>query len=479
LNTHLIESQLISVAIDANDLAFFSRLGVTREWFRSLPQAFDAYSDHVARFDSVPTATTLLRTEAEGVDHDGKRVTKSLEAWGLDLDVTYEEPSVLKRKLADANAKREIEQRLQALDSTRLSGAELAQEVASIAREVERKWAIGDDMNTNWTTNGAARFKTYEERESNKSALIPSGFREINRALTGKDDGAFVKGDYIVLYGMPKAAKSTLARAGITLPAARVGNRVLDLALENERFEIETLLDSMEAAYQHALGAITLGGVHVDAGFSRRKVAYGYMTASEKATYRDWTNRFATGGDLIGYGDYIVKTFEDSDMERVDLRKIESLIDEHKPDVVLIDQLSLCSYPKTGEQKNGAGAEAFSRSLRRMATRKQVVIVLVVQATYEDRKEGEDGVIQIRVPSLEDVKSTKAVIEDGVVTFGVDSHVDKTTKLGDAVIGVMMSRKGGAGTEVPIVFAPEYGVVRAFDDEAARQIAAAKAEGAF
>lgn len=470
MSTILCENQLLGNALEANDTAFFARNGITREWFTELPEAFDLFEQYIREFNEVPSDSTIKEHEVTR-RVNGKEVTAKLVEWGYDDTVSLDSVGVVRARLANILAKREIEDRYAKMNTDSLSALQIADLAADIARDVTKKWGVAPESATNWRTNGRDRFETYRNRRDNKLLLIPLSSAALNMALTGNPDGALVRGDYIIWYGMPKAAKSTTARAEITLPAARAGYRVLDLALENERFEIETLLDSMESAHQGAVSATVSG---MGAGFNRSAISYGYLNESEEREYLAWTQRFSEQGETDGYGDYIIKTFEDSDMDRADLRKIESLIDEHKPDVVLIDQLSLCAFPPVQDRKNGGAAEAFSKSLRRMAARKQVVIVLVVQATYEDRTDAETGEYELRVPSLEDVKSTKAVIEDGVVTFGVDSYVNKETGVGQARIGVMMSRKGGAGTEVDLFFAPKFGIVRDFDDEVRLQQEAAK-----
>lgn len=466
MSTLFNENQLINLAIDSTDTAFFARNGITREWFPTLPEAFDLFERHVREFGEIPSVSVFEHLE---VTRGGRLVT--LKEAGFDGEVSTDPVHVVRAKLANALANREIETRVSAIDTANKTAMEVAGLLTDIARDVTKKWGVAPDSATNWRTNGRDRFETYRNRRDSKTMLIPMGSEAINLALTGKADGALVRGDYVIMYGMPKAAKSTNARAMITLPAARAGYRVLDLALENERFEIETLLDSMESAHLGAVSATVSG---MGAGFNRSAISYGYLNAAEESEYLAWTQRFSEQGETDGYGDYIIKTFEDSDMDRADLRKIESLIDEHKPDVVLIDQLSLCAFPPVQDRKNGGGAEAFSKGLRRLAARKQVVIVLVVQATYEDRTDAETGEYELRVPSLEDVKSTKAVIEDGVVTFGVDSYVNKETGVGQAVVGVMMSRKGGAGTQVDLFFAPKFGIVRDFSEESRLQQEAAK-----
>jgi hypothetical protein len=452
MNAALTELQLINAAIDARDPYFFAKLGVDRSWFTVYGEAYDFIADHIRQHNEVPTLSTVAGA-VEGVEF-----------------VEFESPDVLKRRLGDSLAKRELADWLKGTD-TSLPFEKLRESIEKKTRELEAKYGVKRDQATNWRTDGARRFAEYLDRESNKRQLIPSGFVDINRALTGKDDGAFIKGDYVVVYGRTKRGKSNITRKLVTLPAVRAGYNVLDLALENDRAEIEFMLDSMVSADLDPL-PVDVEGVIMAGGFDRRKLMFGYLGREEKEAYRKWTELFSDSNDV--HGDYIIKTFEDADMDFVTIQKIEALIDEYQPDVVLVDPIYLTTYPKVTERTPGAGAQAMSRALRRMAARKQVVIAVTAQATVEEggRKDDDDD-MTIDIPDLSKIKSTKSLLEDGTVTFGVDSIEGK------AAIEIMLSRKGGAGERVDLQFWPNYGIIRPIDEAIEQQLAAAKATKLF
>lgn len=106
--------------------------------------------------------------------------------------------------------------------------------------------------------------------------------------------------------------------------------------------------------------------------------------------------------------------------------------------------------------------QAMSRALRRIATKKRVVIVVTVQATPDDGKHDKHDELQI--PRMDKVRGTNDVLMDGTVTFGIDSIAGK-----DAV-SIMLSRKRGAGTTVDLQYLPNYGIVRPIDEALAKQM---------
>lgn len=444
MNTALTELQLLNAAIDSHDPYFFSKNSVDRDWFPTFSAEYDFIQRYIRDHAEMPTLATLVG-ESERFDF-----------------AEYESVDTLRRRLGDALAKKEMADYLAQMDTSKPYNEILA-DIERRGQELSLKYGIRRGTESNWRTNGMERFARYLEREQNKRKLIPSGFREINQALTGKPDWAFVYGDYIVFYGRTKKGKSHLVRKTITIPAMRAGFRVLDLALENERAEIEFMLDSIESADQ-GLVRVNMNGVEIDGGFDRRKLVFGYMDDAQREVYREWTGQFTASND--SYGDYIIKTFEDDDMGVVDLAKIEALIDEYEPDVLLVDPIYLCTYPRLGDRTPGAAAQAFSRGLRRLATRKQLVIAVTVQASLDEggrRDDEEDG--ELEIPDIAKIKTSKSLLEDSTVAFGIDSNID----IGKAVVGVMLSRKGGTGAVSQLQYIPNFGIVRSIDEAIQRQ----------
>lgn len=360
---------------------------------------------------------------------------------GFTFEESEESVDTLVRKLREARAKTDKKREIQYIASEweMLDADSVSQRIKQAMDDIDNKYGLSVQTQSNWTVDGAERVAAYEQRKSVEQKLVYTGFQSWNKEI-----GPFKPGDYVVLFAEPKRGKSHLSRAFITLPAVRQGFRVLDYALEQPRQEIEAVLDSLESAY---MGVFDYNGQ--PSGFSERQILRGELQDEQAYT------EFVTQVDrkALGYGDYIIKTLEDSDMSVCNMDKIESDIDLYHPDVVLVDQASLMAYEKVKDSKNGGAAEATSRRFRRMCVRKGVVGVILVQATMEQSKE-EDGQRILNPPDATKIKTSKAFVEDGTTLITLDSVSGK------AVLKCERARMGGAGFTVDLTFYPNFGICR-------------------
>ena len=69
----------------------------------------------------------------------------------------------------------------------------------------------------------------------------------------------------------------------------------------------------------------------------------------------------------------------------------------------------------------------------------------------------EDGNRELRPPKRAEIKKTKSVLEDATNTFGID------TLDGRGIIEIGKGRNGGEGTQVEVLYLPNYGIVRQMD----------------
>jgi replicative DNA helicase len=384
---------------------------------------YEKFVDHCKKYSEVPSLAWLV----------------SETDTGFEFDEVEESAETLVRKLRECRAKDEKKNLLQriAAEWVSLDAETVSERLKSELDAIDKKYGLIEMSVANWTLDGSERIASYEQRKSSEQTMIYTGFESWNKTI-----GPMKKGDYCVLFAPPKRGKTHISRAFITLPAVRQGFTVLDLALEQPRAEIEAVLDSLESAHR---GIFTYNGQ--PSGFSERDIIRGGLGDMEDEYYR-----FVTEGKE-GYGSYLIKTLEDSDMDVCNMDRIEALIDLHKPDVVLIDQASLLSYEKVRDSKAGAPAEATSRRFRRMCVRKGILGVMLVQAQIEQDKE-EDGVRVLSPPDASKIKTSKAFVEDATTLVTVDSTHGK------ALLKCERARLGGAGFEVNLQFFPNYGIVR-------------------
>jgi replicative DNA helicase len=133
--------------------------------------------------------------------------------------------------------------------------------------------------------------------------------------------------------------------------------------------------------------------------------------------------------------------------------QLEADIIETKADVVVVDPFYYMDYEANTSKTSGGDASNTSMKIRRIAGQTKAVIHVITQAD-ETTEEIIDGVREIKPPKRAEIKKTKAVLEDAVNTFGID------TSDGRGIIAIGKGRNGGEGTEVEVTYLPNYGIVR-------------------
>ena len=95
-----------------------------------------------------------------------------------------------------------------------------------------------------------------------------------------------------------------------------------------------------------------------------------------------------------------------------------------------------------------------SKKIRRLAGYTNATIHIITQAEEVRDDTDEEGNRELRAPKRAEIKKTKAVLEDATNTLGIDS-LD-----GRGLIEIGKGRNGGEGTQVEVLYLPNYGIVR-------------------
>src|SRR5690625_5627036 len=91
-----------------------------------------------------------------------------------------------------------------------------------------------------------------------------------------------------------------------------------------------------------------------------------------------------------------------------------------------------------------------------MTGRLGVVTVAITQSDVKKSGTSDEGTRELRSPGREDVKKTKALLEDAAVLIGIDSDY----KQGLAIVGNMKGRDGGEGDVSNVLYLPQYGIIK-------------------
>lgn len=299
----------------------------------------------------------------------------------------------------------------------------------------------------------------YEARKAGKSTRIwRSKFPSVNKAL----GGGYYSSNMYTFYARSGRGKSIITMEE-AIEFAYQGATVLVWALEMGWFEWMARAFSSISARQGLIRA-TINGVDYDGGFENNLLQAGRLSEEYEAAFRTFVSTL--NDDMPGQ--IILRSTNDEDFDRRDLRALESDIKATEADVVIVDPFYYLDYDTNTSKTAGGDAAATSKRLRIMTGRLNVVTIAVTQAD-EDAREKKDGVRSLNPPQRAEVKKTKQLLEDAAALIGIDTLAHE----GRGIIEIGKGRNGGEDTQIELIYLPNYGIVRelpADEAEAARFI---------
>lgn len=299
----------------------------------------------------------------------------------------------------------------------------------------------------------------YEARKAGKSTRIwRSKFPSVNKAL----GGGYYSSNMYTFYARSGRGKSVVTMEE-AIEFAYQGATVLVWALEMGWFEWMARAFSSISARQGLIRA-TINGVDYDGGFENNLLQAGRLSEEYEAAFRTFVSTL--NDDMPGQ--IILRSTNDEDFDRRDLRALESDIKATEADVVIVDPFYYLDYDTNTSKTAGGDAAATSKRLRIMTGRLNVVTIAVTQAD-EDVREKKDGVRTLNPPQRAEVKKTKQLLEDAAALIGIDTLAHE----GRGIIEIGKGRNGGEDTQIELIYLPNYGIVRelpADEAEAARFI---------
>lgn len=159
-------------------------------------------------------------------------------------------------------------------------------------------------------------------------------------------------------------------------------------------------------------------------------------------------------------GELILQAKSDPELTR-SLDDLDRELRAHKDiDVVVIDPFNNISdvYGRNTNKTTGGAAEQAARKFERIVGEHDVLGLFTIQATMEytqaEKEKMREGIRELKLPTRDQVKTTKAVLEIVTNLFSFD-NVD-----GNARIGTEKGRNGGEGFYVDLIAMLDYGVLR-------------------
>jgi hypothetical protein len=318
----------------------------------------------------------------------------------------------------------------------------LQSEVESIKINTNTCSKVGTDVKA----DAESFLDEYRKRKAGESFKIwKSKFSSINREI-----GGYYSGNMYTWHGRSGRGKSVFTMEE-AIEAAAQGANVLIWACEMSRFEWMARAYSSISARAGIVNA-NIEGVNYEAGFENRALLTGGLSDEFEAGFEVFLLQLAEGEHLPG--NITVRAADDVDFFNRGVKQLEADILATKADVVVVDPIYLMDYEANTSKVAGGDVANTSKRIRRLAGLTGSVIHVITQADEVKDDRDDDGNRELRAPKRAEIKKTKAVLEDAANVFGID------TLDGAGIIEIGKGRNGGEGTQVEVLYLPNYGIVR-------------------
>jgi hypothetical protein len=318
----------------------------------------------------------------------------------------------------------------------------LQSEVESIKINTNTSSKIGTDIKA----DAESFLDEYRKRKDGESFKIwKSKFASINREI-----GGYYSGNMYTWHGRSGRGKSVFTMEE-AIEAAAQGANVLVWACEMSRFEWMARAYSSISARAGIVNA-NIEGVNYEAGFENRALLTGGLSEEFEAGFEVFLLQLAEGEHLPG--NITLRAADDVDFFNRGVKQLEADIIATKADVVVVDPIYLMDYEANTSKVAGGDVANTSKRIRRLAGLTGSVIHVITQADEVKDDRDDEGNRELRAPKRAEIKKTKAVLEDAANVFGID------TLDGAGIIEIGKGRNGGEGTQVEVLYLPNYGIVR-------------------
>lgn len=233
--------------------------------------------------------------------------------------------------------------------------------------------------------------RRYEEVRERTDALggvpgIKTGIAFIDSAYTS----GLAPGDLVVVLGWTGRAKSLFTTL-LACNAHECGFVPMIVSMEMSADKIQDRVLTIKGSGLFRNSSLTLGDLEVDA-------------------FREFKKK------QDGKKDFIVVTSHSG--QELTPNVIESKIDQHRPSLVIVDYAQLASDNANSSDMT-ARMRNMSKEFKRLAVRKQVVVILISSATGDGSASAIDT-----PPTIEQVAWSKQLAYDADLAFAVHKHTD-------------------------------------------------------
>lgn len=404
------EIRLLNRALQERNLLPLLTRNVTTTWFSGEDEklVWGFLRDHYSKYGECPSLDVV---KASFPTYPYIDVQDS-------LDYLLDEVMINRRRLATNSMIREAIENIE-------KGQDHEAALISLQRGLVKLEEDGLNANRDLdiTDDPTRRWDEYQERKNLPNGLrgIPTGFPTIDAATSGLQ-----KGQLVVVVAPPKTGKSTLALQ-VAHNVHLKGSVPLFQSFEMSNQEQVARYDSMRSRISHhrlLTGTLT----------SEEEARYETKLRNlEKMEHKFWLADSAGGTTVSG---------------------IASKVQMLQPDILFIDGVYLMIDEQSGEANTPQALTNITRSLKRLAQRFQIPVVISTQVLNWKMRKGQ--------VTADSIGYSSSFFQDADVLFGLqreDENVDDTR-----LLKVLASRNTGP-TEVSMLWDWDTGQFREISED--------------
>lgn len=430
--------QLLSKICDENAVHVIRKYGIERDHFATDPEqrAFDFIVKYAEENGGDAPSYAVLVSEVPDIEYIPD-VSDSFEYLARKL-----KNSAGKRRIAEFIEK-DLARLYHSLDTDDLI-SQLTKELENIKMRTRVRIKVG-----RYADEIAKSMKEeYERRAAGKSfKLWKTPFPSLDKEI-----GGFFSGDVYGIMAESGRGKTYLTCA-IVDSLLRQGATVLVKSFEVKEYLWMSRLMSVATAVDELLYDEERG---IPLGMPNRAILSGKLDDYIRDHFFDLLDRLETyyPGRLIlqaKSSPELTRTLDDLDRE----------LHAEDIDVVVVDPFYGFADVYAGRNTNrttGGAAEYAATRFEQIVGEHDVVGIYTVQATVDKKNREDDGDREIRIPTRDQVKTSKRLLDIATNLIGFDS----VEKEGIAAIGLEKGRNGGEDFRLDLLALFDYGVIREF-----------------
>jgi len=398
------EYKLLSKILEERDLPYLYERGIKDSWFvdKDVKRIWVFIREHFAKYAECPSLEVIAQN------------FPSWKQYETQDNIDYLVDTVIASRRA-ASVIKMLESAATALDKSRDHEEALRIFQAGIISLEEDGLSKTSDLNL--VDDPKKRWEEYLWRKNNPGLLgFGTGFASVDKVT-----GGLQPGQLIVVVAPPKTGKSTLALQ-IAQNVHLQDKSVMFQSFEMSNHEQQTRYDAMRARISHT------------------RLINGSLEPDEEARYKAKLDAMENMRKPFN----LVDSANGSTVSGI-ASKIQTL----HPDAVFIDGVYLMIDEQTGEANTPQAITNITRSLKRMAQKFKVPIIITTQVLNWKMRKGQ--------VTADSIGYSSSFVQDADVVFGLqreDENVDDTR-----ILKVLESRNSGR-MEISLIWAWDTGTFR-------------------